>query len=220
MKQIPGILIFFFLLCSLLSAKPVISPVLMSAVIPGSGELVLNKTAKGIIFLSADLTAGYIFLRRNNETKWLEQSYKQFAYAKADVPKHRSAGYYQLIQKWRSSDEYNAFYEMLARNYFLILQYNPQGYDEYIASHHYSGEFAWNWDTAEDWKQYKRIRRSRQQKIMDKNLALGAMIANRLISTLDTALTIKAGKKTVIGTFSIQPDLISSGAILTCNLDF
>ncbi len=203
-----------------LQGKSVPKAMLMSAILPGTGEIYSGNVAKGVFFISTDLLILFNANRYGNEVNWLTDSYKQYAYTKADISKNQSAQYYEVIHKWRSSDEYNSYYEMQARNYFLISNYDPESYNAYILTHSYSGENVWNWQNEKDWNKYKSIRRDKQTMVMNQKLAIGAAIANRVISAIDATFLIKAANKRMSTTFNLTPDFENNGAILNCSLEF
>jgi hypothetical protein len=221
MRNLAWVLLISILLISItLQAKSIPKAMLLSAVLPGTGEIYAGNLTRGVFFLTTDLIILFNANRYGNEVNWLTNSYKQFAFSKADIPKDRSSQYYELLHQWRSSDEYNSYHEMMARNYYLILNYDPEGYNTYILSHSYTGENSWNWQNNKDWNRYKNIRRDKQSMIMNKKLAIGAAIANRVISVLDATFLIKASNKKLTTSFSIVPDLNANGAILNCSMEF
>lgn len=203
-----------------LSAKSIPKAMLMSAVLPGSGEIYNGNIARGIFFITTDMVILFNANRYNNEVNWLTDSYKEFANTKADIPTNKNSQYYELMHKWRSSDEYNRYHEMLARNYFLLVNYDPESYNAYVLSHSYTGENAWNWQSNKDWTKYKNIRKDKQTMLMNKKLAIGAAIANRVISVFDSAILVKKSNKRFTTTFNITPDFHGNGATLNCSMEF
>lgn len=218
----------FYLVCliitlsiSIIEAKSVSKAMLLSAILPGTGEIYSGNIAKGITFMTADMVILYNANRYGNEVDWLDKSFKQYAYAKADIPKNRSSDYYELLHNWKSSEEYNNYYEMLARNYFLIVNSDPDAYNEFISTHSYTGDTAWRWKSNKDWKQYRQIRKDKQTMIMNQKLAIGAAIVNRLISVIDAAIVTKAvNRKTIQTSVNVSPDFQSNGFVINCSLEF
>lgn len=170
-----------------LVALPRIAYIGMSAVLPGSGELVLGKSTRGAILMGADIVAISSYLATGQQVQDLTNSYKQYASVYAGVPINHNDRYYQHIQQYFSSDEFNQFQEMMARNYYLIYMYEPQMFDEYIAANIYAQDEAWQWQSTEHHKHYKKLRADRQKAKMNNNLSLGLLILNRAISVIDVA---------------------------------
>ena len=96
--------------------------------------------------------------------------------------------YYQHLQEYDSSAEFNQFQELMARNYYLIYTYDPEGYAEYIAANTYTPDEAWDWQGPGQQEHYRSLRRQTQTTKMYQNLSLGVILLNRVISVIDVAL--------------------------------
>lgn len=160
----------------------------MSALLPGSGEIAMGNTNRGVVLLSSELIAGYTFFKTNKDMSLQKDQYMRYANLYAGVPMDMPAVHYQAIQNYISSEEYNDLQEMSARNYFLIYKYDPDAFAEYVEAHTYSGDETWEWRSKEHWSEYKAIRRKHQYSRINHNLALGVMLLNRGISLIETAL--------------------------------
>lgn len=200
-----------------LIALPRIAYLGMSAALPGSGELLLGKTTRGAILMGADIIALSSLLATDKQVDDLTASYKQYASVYAGVPINNNDRYYQHIQQYFSSDEFNRFQEMMARNYFLIYQYAPDQFNEYIAANTYAADEAWQWQSTEHHKHYKQVRASRQKAKMYNNLSLGIMILNRAISVIDVAFISGKTKQQTPLYFSVEG---RDGLMLNYRLDF
>jgi hypothetical protein len=212
--------LLLILLLASLSAKSVPKAMLMSALLPGTGEIYAGKLSRGIAFITADLAMLYGANRLTNEVNWLQDSYKQFAFAKAGVPLDRDTQYYELLQNYYSSDIYNSEVERYYRNLGLAYYNNPDYYDSLIIQNSIPADLAWLWDSQMDWSKYKSIRRDRQVQIINRKLVIGALIANRVISVLDATFLTRHYNKKYVPAFSLTPDLINQGAILNCSVEF
>lgn len=176
-------------LASTLHAFPKSAYLGMSLLLPGSGELALGKQKTGAVMLTADIIALSTYFHLDGRIKDLGQSYKEYAHTYADADMHQNDQFYLDLQSYTSSEEYNDYYVMIARNYFLIEHYDPIGFNDYVSSHIYGDDLSWEWKTGENWKEYKKIRTQYQKARLNKNLALGAMLLNRMISLIDVAFT-------------------------------
>jgi len=160
----------------------------LSAALPGSGELLMGKTQRGIALLSADILVWSFFLKSANDMRDLQRTYKQYAYQYAGVPLDRDSGYYQVIQNYISSNEFNQLQEMLARNYFILTLNDQQAYQEYIDNNTYTGEFGWQWENIQNWHHYKSLRRKHRITQMENQIFVGLLILNRLVSVINVNL--------------------------------
>lgn len=181
-------LLLLIILCGSLYGQSRFTLIGMSAILPGSGEIALGNTNKGIILLSSELVATYSFFKTDHDMSLQKKAYKNYALHYAGVPLDMPQGHYQAIQEYISSEEYNDFQEMMARNYYLIYYNDIQAYTEYMEANTYTGEESWEWQSAMHWETYKDMRKTHQKIKMNHNLALGIMLLNRAISIIDTAV--------------------------------
>ncbi|MDP3115432.1 MAG: hypothetical protein Q8M98_11790 [Candidatus Cloacimonadaceae bacterium] len=209
--------ILIMILAVKISALPRVAYIGMSAALPGSGELALGKSARGMTLLTFDLISLSAFLGTQTQVDDLTKSFKQYALTHAGVPINTDERYYQHIQQYISSKEFNRFQMLMARNYFLIYQYNPDGYSEYIAANTYGEDESWNWDSDEQFRKYRKLRTNRQKAKMYNNLSLGILLLNRAVSVIDTAILSANPNKASNVYFSPHGE---DGIMINCKIDF
>ena len=161
---------------------------LMSAVIPGAGQMYLGKNTRAGAFLTADVLAFFAMFRFGKEKDIAEENYMMYAYTNAGLRKGAMPETYQLAQNYISSAEYNRSVERYARNRYLIILNDPDGYDWYMDRYSIPEAESWNWDNTFYQKEFNDIRSRRQNFEIYENFAVGALIINRIISTIDAAL--------------------------------
>ncbi len=185
--------IFFLLILSIvpLAALPKLSYSAASAILPGTGELALGKTTRGAIMLSTDILIWSSFFALEKEKDNLTDTYKQYAVVYAGAKSGMPESYYQNLQNYISSDDFNRYEELFARNYYLIYSYNPEGYEEYILANTYSDEESWSWQNQTYQDHYKKLRRRTQKAKIYQNLSIGALVLNRVVSVIDVSLINK-----------------------------
>jgi hypothetical protein len=201
-------------------AKSLPQAMAMSALLPGAGEIYSGHANRGIILTTADVVLLYSAWRCGREAGWLEDSYKQYALANAGISSGQSNDYYDMLRDWFSSSEYNAEVEQYFRNKGLAEYNNPDYYAAQIALYSVPDEDAWQWSGSATWKKYKSIRRDKQQQLINQKLAIGAAIANRVISVLDAVFLTKQYNKKQKASLSLTPDFSKNGAYLTCSWEF
>ncbi|MBM4404142.1 MAG: hypothetical protein FJ042_07165 [Candidatus Cloacimonetes bacterium] len=190
-------LLLFLLLISLtavLSARDRLLYSVSSAILPGSGELQMGQTQRGVALLASDIVLWSFFIQTAGDIKELQRTYKQYAYQYAGVPLDRDNSYYQVIQNYVSSDDFNQLQELLARNYFILILNDPQAFQDYMNNNTYTGEFVWQWENTQNWHHYRTIRRKHKITKMDNQIFLGLLILNRLVSVIDVNLTLNRRK--------------------------
>ncbi len=217
MKKIFWLLVFSLVLTELFGVGKLPS-IAMSAVLPGSGEIYMGKTQRGIAIVAWDVLSIAAFLNTGTQVEKIEKSYKQLAYTYAGVPLDRPDQYYQRIQDYISSAEFNTIQEMQARNFFLIYNYDPQAFEEYIIANTYSGDMTWQWDTTANWLQYRELRADYRKTKMNYNLLMGVLILNRVVSVIDVAI-INPSQSSQIGSVSFSP-IAKNGLMFNYTIDF
>lgn len=212
-------LVFFLILMLALplAALPKAALLGMSALLPGSGEIALGKNTRGAILIGADVLAFTSWWATNREKNDLIDSYKRYATVYAGIPEGMDEQYYQHIQEYISSDEFNQYQELNARNYYLIYTYDPEGYSEYMAINTYDPSEAWEWQSTQHQDHYDKLRRETQTTKMYENLSLGAVILNRVISVIDVALISR--DRSQGHTLYFSP-LQTSGLMLNYQMEF
>lgn len=171
-----------------LAALPKAAYLGMSALLPGTGELALGKTNRGAVMLGVDVLDINAYLATGREKNDLTRSYKRYAQVYAGIPDGMPDRYYQRLQDYLSSDDFNQYQELMARNYYLIYTYDPDGYGEYILANTYPDSEAWDWQSVEHQDRYRSLRRRTQTAKMYQSLSLGVILLNRAISLIDVAL--------------------------------
>lgn len=179
------------MISGLLSAQSGIVYSAMALLAPGSSQIALGKDVRGAVVLGADLLTITAYLNTKGQINSTKDSYKKYAVVYAGVSGSHDEHYYQRLQDYFSSDDFNTYQEMQARNYFLIYNYDPLAFEEYMAQNTYSGDESWMWQSSSAWKKYKQHRRDHQKAKMNGNLFLGVLLLNRAFSVIDTAFIRK-----------------------------
>ncbi|MCK9328352.1 MAG: DUF5683 domain-containing protein [Candidatus Cloacimonetes bacterium] len=172
-----------------LEKKSVKKAVLMSAILPGTGQLYLHSNTKAGIFLASDLVIISSFLRFGKERSIAIDNYQSLANSQAGLRLDANNELYNLAQKYKSSEIYNNELEMSARNYYYLLNNDYQAYIDYVNTNKIPDENAWNWTEDKHFQKYKDLREDKQTYEIYQNFALGAIIINRLISVVDAAIS-------------------------------
>jgi len=168
--------------------KSALGAVTMSAIFPGSGQMYLGQNTKAGVMMAADIISLFSLYRFTRESNSLSDNFQVFAYANAGLDRGRSNEIYNLAHRWRSSEEYNKAMELWARNRFLLILNEPELYELAMYVNSIKPEDSWDWEKESHFLEYRRIRNDRQRYDIYRNFAVGALIVNRLISTIDAAI--------------------------------
>lgn len=208
------ILLLLWGIIPLLALPKFVYPV-SSLILPGTGELLLGHNTRGATLMGVDLINIYAFIATGREIEMQKKNYMKFAELYAGVPYGMPDEHYQAVQNYPNSDYYNDIQEMMARNYYLIYNYDPESFAEYISANTYQGNEEWSWQSEEKWEEYKHLRKRHQKTKMNNQLALGLMLLNRGISIIDSSILSK--KKH--GELYLAP-LPANGAMLNYQIEF
>lgn len=200
-----------------LNAKPIFPQMLMSAVLPGSGEIALGQYTKGIILLTSEAIAANAFISTDRSMELQQKAYQNYAFKFAGVPLGMPRNHYQSVQEYISSEYYNSLIEMMARNYYLILYNDPVSFEQYVSENNFTGAEVWEWQSSSHWQKYQKLRRDHQKTKINHNLALGVMLLNRAVSVIDTAISGKNQAKSYQVYFS---PIANDGLMLNCGISF
>jgi len=71
----------------------------------------------------------------------------------------------------------------------------------------------WDWENNKNWNRYRDLRRDKQDYEIYANFALAAAILNRIVSVIDSAISIKNFNKhnNILSNLSIDPDWKNRG---------
>ncbi|MDX9976755.1 MAG: hypothetical protein RBS16_01845 [Candidatus Cloacimonadales bacterium] len=193
------------------SSKSVGKAMLYSAILPGAGQLYAENQNSAGVFLATEALLWFGKNRFDNEKKWTENSYKQFAVEMAGANPNTKSSQYNVMQGYMSSDDYNNEVILAARNYFLLIYNEPELYEQYLAMNLYTEDEAWDWKSNEDRLKFKEMRNRRQKYMIYSNFTFGSLLINRLISVVDAAKSTRKYNRHHVYT---APDIDGKGISL------
>lgn len=202
--------------------KSIRKAMLFSAILPGLGEMYVGNYNRSATFLAVEAATIFTYFRLKSERQWAQNSYKDFAYSITETPKNSPDWYYQLLQDYVSSQDYNSDIIRDARNYFLIYQNDPVAYEEYLDQYLVPDDKAWDWENNRNWYKFRNLRRDKQNMEIYMKFAFAAAILNRFISVIDAAVLTKNYNKHQETTSSLRvyPDLVNMGLKLNYEIKF
>jgi len=212
-KYIICLILLAVLIVPLLAAeKSAAKAMLFSALVPGSGQAYLGSYTKAGVFMAMELLTLGAAVRLGKEVGWAEDNYEQYAQNIAGVLPDKDKQYYQNLQNYISSEDYNQQMRQDAWAYFVLSYNDLDSYNAYVDINSISEDETWNWETNENWQQYRSLRRERQDLETFSNLAVAAVVLNHLVGLIDTRLTASALKrKARQGNVYINPDFNRKG---------
>ncbi len=152
--------------------SPII-PILLSAIIPGSGEKYLGqKKISSCFFLGEAIIWSSFFISKSYSNRAYEDA-KSFAYLHAGARngiEEKDMKYYENLADFINIGEYNRLHE-INRDASKIYPVNDN--------------WAWNWDNRNNFATYDNMMRDYRKWEMTGSFLVGTMIANRFLSVID-----------------------------------
>jgi hypothetical protein len=163
--------------------------ILASAVLPGSGQLLLGARGRGEaqIWVEAGIWAFYGGSKyaqglRENDAR-LFAGREAGAVRLADEP-----AYFRALERFDNADQYNENVRSDARARYPD---DPDAQMDYYLANGYFGDAAWNWSSDSARMRYYNIRKSARNAALQAQFATGALVLNRLVSVVDCAFFVR-----------------------------
>ncbi|MGQ9677933.1 MAG: hypothetical protein ACUVUD_01445 [bacterium] len=157
---------------------------LLSAIVPGAGQLFYGARNRGEVMLWAD---GVMWLSWGGFS-WYKTSKEHDAkliarrFADADISINDPA-YYRVLERYDNSEEFNEDVRRIARELYPD---DPDAQRRYYENHGYFGNSAWRWgsDSLRIYSYYQTRKMARTAAITASFLTAG-LVLNRIISMFD-----------------------------------
>jgi hypothetical protein len=154
---------------------------LLSALLPGLGERYVGYRKKSEVFMAAEVVLWLSYAGFNKYGDWRKQDYQVFAatYAGANIA-GKSDNYFTNLGRYDNINDYNAA-QLRDRNL-------PKYYRDVDC-------YYWQWDSEANRLKYKEIRRAAKRADNRATFALGAILANHLVSAIDAVWSAHKANK-------------------------
>jgi len=184
-KTIAIILIILLLSTALIADKSKFKAALLSLAVPGSGELYVGSKTSGYISLTAEAFLWMGYFGAKQQAEWIENDFKQYAltYSGTKIT-DGTEQYYDLLQDFSSSEEYNNNVYIYGRYYLNNQGWTEQEFNQFIENNLYVGNEAWDWDNEDQRLHFGQLRRDRNQFEIISGFSVGAMVINRIVSAI------------------------------------
>jgi len=150
---------------------------LKSLVLPGWGEHSLGNHRRGYGFNSSEVLCWIAYAAFQIQGSTLKENMKTYAAEHAGVyPKGKDDYYFTDIGNYMNIFEYN---EQKLRN------------RQYESLYPENAKYYWAWDTNNSRKKFDRLRVGSSTALRNSSFAIGALVANRIISIIDIMILTK-----------------------------
>jgi TM2 domain-containing membrane protein YozV len=167
---------------------------LLSFLIPGSGQLYAGAQTKGEIFLGTEASLWLGLFAFRTYGSWIKNDYKGYAATHANVDLHgKSDNYFKDIAFYMNRDEYNQFIRLFeGMNKALYL----------------GDEWNWEWDSQKSLDHYRDLRDRERAMYRRALYMVGLSLINRVVSAVDAVREVKKfNRKKVFDLSSVKFDL-------------
>uniref|UniRef100_A0A7C3URJ7 DUF5683 domain-containing protein n=1 Tax=candidate division WOR-3 bacterium TaxID=2052148 RepID=A0A7C3URJ7_UNCW3 len=164
-----------------------------SALLPGSGELLLREKIRGELFLLTDGLLWLSFFSARSLGNFINQDAILFSaeHAGANGEK-RDDDYYKYLEEYNSADEFNEIILREARNRYPD---DPEKQKEYLKKYGYFGEDAWSWESDSARIRYWRMRRRARAHYLRAKFFFAGNLLLRVISVFDVSFLLDKKKR-------------------------
>ena len=154
--------------------------ILLSAILPGMGELYAGSYSSGKYFTAAEGALWGVYIGMNTYGNWQRDRYISYATATGGInPQGKNSNYYSIIGDYSNIDQYNTA-QILSGNFKQI----------------YGSQYYWNWQSDAQRVAYRNMWYASEQAHNNLSFVIGAMVINRIISVINAArLVIQYNKE-------------------------
>ena len=190
--------------------------IILSATIPGAGQFYLEQNKKVSPFLITEIFSIFALYKFNSEKSIAINNYKDYAYEMAGLRRNASNKFYNLASIYRSAEEHNLAMERYYKNLLLIDYITQEEFYYYVDRYRLGREDWWDWEYDSHFKNYRNIRRQKQEYDIYLNFAIGTMVLNRIISVLDAAISTNKINKHIY----VVPNIEAKGLTFSYEYNF
>ncbi len=153
--------------------------ILLSALLPGMGELYADSYSSGKYFTVADGALWGIYFGMNTYGNWLQDRYVAYAATTGGVnTQGKGSSYYATIGDYSNINQYNNT-QVLSGNFNQM----------------YGSQYYWNWQTESQRKTYRNMWYSSEQAKNNLRFVVGALILNRIASVINAVRLVNLYNK-------------------------
>lgn len=173
----------------------------LSIILPGAGQRYLgnNKRANAMMAGEAGIWCSFYGFRLQGKMR--EERYKQIAELFGGIKGDKSDGYYRLMSRYASSEEYNIDVLRIARE---LYPYDREKQLEHFQQNGYFNDDGWRWDSLDRMKEFKRVRVMSREAYRRSVLVTGFAVLNRIVSAMDVYLWFRLNHTKVFSEIDIR----------------
>jgi hypothetical protein len=184
--------------------KSVARAVLLSGLLPGAGEYYAERPSRTKLFLATETLVWGAYLGLTYYGRRVRDDYRTFASSKAGADLDlRSEDYYNAMEQYSSSEEYNSDVMRQAR------RLDPDDIEQqsiYYRENAYLSDQAWEWKNESQWVKYRELRVKARNAFQRAIYMTGLAVLNRGLSIIDSFYLVRTYNESSIG-LQVEPEL-------------
>jgi hypothetical protein len=192
-------------------AKNPLVAVLMSAVLPGWGELYTGHTARAKGFMAAEAAIWLGYAGFTIQGNLREDDYKDYARAFAGVSADAGADYWDDVSDFTRSEGFASYNESIRREARSLFPDDPEAQEAYFRANGYFGSLTWEWESEERFREFRRIKHDASVSFRSAFFMSGLAVLNRAVSAIDSAWMVRRYNRGIAGEptarLSVTPDM-------------
>lgn len=190
--------------------------ILMSAVLPGWGELYTGHTARAKGFMAAEAAIWLGYAGFTIQGNLREDDYMDYARAFAGVGADAGSGYWDDVSDFIRSEGTASYNESIRREARSLFPDDLEAQEEYFLENGYFGSQAWEWESEERFQEFRRLKHNASVSFRSAFFMTGLAVLNRAISAIDSAWMVRRHNRGIAGEpsarLSVVPD-VSDGTL-------
>ncbi len=160
---------------------------LMSAVLPGWGQLYTGHTTRAKVFFTAEALIWVGYATYTVQGNMREDDYKEYASVYAGVAGGMGSGYYEDVADYIRNEGDDSYNQRIRRDARSLYPDDLEAQEAYLRANGYFDNLAWDWDSEARFQHYRFLRH--EASIADQHAfyMTGLMVLNRAVSAIDAA---------------------------------
>lgn len=169
---------------------------LKSAALPGLAQVSDGKSYGYAMMASEVAIIGSLLYFRNEEKLKNQEAYEYaLKYAHISPGKHPQSYYLHLSRFNNGGFEADGYNTKIRKDAMSLYPHDPQMQQQYIDANAYPEDMYWSWESSSHRQSYSKIRASRRRMQDFGQIAVGTLLLNHLISSIDVLRYTSEGRR-------------------------
>jgi hypothetical protein len=185
--------------------------ILMSAVLPGWGELYTGHTARAKGFMAAEAAIWLGYAGFTIQGNLREDDYKNYARVFAGVNAGGGSAYWDDVSDFVRSEGDASYNEAIRREARSLYPDDLDAQEQYFLANGYFGSRGWEWESQERFQEFRRLKHNTSVSFRSAFFMTGLAILNRAVSAIDSAWMARRHNRGIAGEptarLSIAPEM-------------